>query len=74
MDGAAKPDSSWELRQPVSDPGSPNSYSTPGAQDDWRLAMTYCIAQAIMDIAGPLFWAALVLAFVTGALGIDLFR
>jgi hypothetical protein len=27
-----------------------------------------------MDIAGPLFWATLVLGFIKGALWIDLFR
>jgi hypothetical protein len=37
------------------------------------LAITYEIAGMVMDIAGPLFWAALVLAFVVGPLGIHLF-
>jgi hypothetical protein len=68
MHGAAKRDVRWDLRPPRSDPGSP------GTDDDPGLAIAYHVAGAVMDIAGPLFWAALVLAFATGALGIDLFR
>jgi hypothetical protein len=42
--------------------------------DGPRLAIVYCIAELVMNVAGPLFWAALVLAFITGVLGVDLFH
>jgi hypothetical protein len=62
--GAAKPDVRWETRRP----------SSRKTEDDPILAMAYQIAEVVMDVAGPLFWAALVLAFVTGPLGIELFH
>jgi hypothetical protein len=68
MRSAAKSDFNWDLRLPRSDPGSPQTRDDPG------LEMAYQVAGAVMDIAGPLFWAALLLAFTTGALGIDLFH
>jgi hypothetical protein len=68
MRGAAKPDFRWDLPPPRSDPKPPHT------RDDRHLAMAYEIAGAVMDIVGLLFWAALVLAFMTGALRIDLFR
>ena len=43
----------------------------PGTDDDPVLAMTYRIAEAVMDVAGPLFWAVLVLGFIKGPLGIE---
>jgi hypothetical protein len=50
----------------------PSDAGLPGIEDDPAVAVTYGIAEAVMDVAGPLFWAVLVLAFVTGPLGIDL--
>jgi hypothetical protein len=35
------------------------------------VAMAHQGAQAMMDVAGPLFWAVLVVGFVAGALGIS---
>ena len=68
MRSATESDIRREFRQPRSDPGSPKAHDDPG------LDVAYRVAEAVMDIAGPLFWAALVLAFMTGALGIDLFH
>jgi hypothetical protein len=63
MRSAAKANFHWNL-------GHPRSSKT---DDDPALAIAYRIAEVVMDIAGPLFWGALLLAFMTGALGIDLF-
>jgi hypothetical protein len=43
-----------------------------GAPETWDLAaaIAHQVAQAVMDVAGPLFWAVLVVGFVAGALGI----
>jgi hypothetical protein len=68
MHGTAKPDFRWSLPHQSVGPGAPKT------RDDPRLAMVYRIAEVVMDIVGPLFWAALVLAFMTGALGIDLYH
>lgn len=68
MQGTPKRVFRWDLRHPRFNPGRSKTDDDPG------LAIAYRIAEAVMDIAGPLFWAALVLAFVTGALGIDLFH
>jgi hypothetical protein len=46
----------------------------PSIDGDPVLAMTYRLAEAVMDVAGPLFWAVLVLGFIKGSLGIDVFR
>jgi hypothetical protein len=46
----------------------------PGTDDDPFLALVYRIAEVVMDIAGPLFWATLVLGFIKGPLGCDLFQ
>jgi hypothetical protein len=40
----------------------------PGTDDDPILAMVYQIAEVVMDIAGPLFWATLELGFMMGPL------
>ena len=61
MHTAVKPDLRWDLQ----------SLKT---QDDPALAIAYCIAEVVMDVAGPLFWAVLLLAFITGALGIGSFH
>jgi len=66
MHNAAKPNFRRHLRR------SDGIY--PKIEDDPSLAMAHQIAVAVIDIAGPLFRAALALAFVTGALGIDLFH
>jgi hypothetical protein len=49
-------------------------FSLEKTRDDSGLAFAPQIAGAVMDIAGPLFWAALVIVFLTGAPGIGLFR
>jgi hypothetical protein len=66
MHSAVKPEFRRDLESRRSDAG------LPGTDNDPVLAITYRMAEAIMDIAGPLFWAVLVLAFMTSALGIDL--
>lgn len=38
---------------------------------DLAVAVAHQVAQVVMDVAGPLFWAALVVGFVTDALGIS---
>jgi len=38
---------------------------------DLAVAIAHQGAQAVMDVAGPLFWAVLVVGFVAGALGIS---
>jgi hypothetical protein len=46
----------------------------PGARsghDDRCFAIVEQIAETVMDVAGPLFWAVLILALLVGALGID---
>lgn len=68
MHSAADPDFRRDPRHLRSGSGSRKT------DDDPVFAIAYQIAEAVMDIAGPLFWAVLVLAFMTGALGIDLFR
>jgi hypothetical protein len=57
MHTAVKPDLRW----------APQALKT---QDDPALAIAYCISEVVMDVLGPLFWAVLLIAFVTGALGI----
>jgi hypothetical protein len=42
----------------------------PKTEDNPVLAMAYSIAGEVMEIAGPLFWAVLLLAFIASALGI----
>jgi hypothetical protein len=37
---------------------------------DPAVVIAHEIAQAVMDVAGPLFWAALIVGFAAGALGI----
>ena len=38
---------------------------------DLAVAIAHQVAQAAMDVAGPFFWAVLVVGFVAGALGIS---
>ena len=44
------------------------------ATSDLAVGIAHLIAGAVMNIAGPLFWAAIVLGLVADMLGIDLFR
>ena len=37
---------------------------------DLAVALAHQVAQTVMDVAGPLFWAVLVTGFVAGALGV----
>jgi hypothetical protein len=67
MSGLAEPNLRRNTRLPRSDPGAPE-IGSPG------LDLVYTIAEAVMDVAGPLFWAILALAFITGPLGISLFH
>ena len=65
--GTAEPDLCWDLPDTLSDPET-------AAADDLAVGIAHLIADAMMGIAGPLFWAALALGFMTDVLGIDLFR
>jgi hypothetical protein len=56
-----------DLRHRRNSPGPPQSDS-PG------LDLAYEIAEVVMDVLGPFFWATLVLAFAVGPLGIAPFR
>jgi hypothetical protein len=68
MRGAVEPDFRRNPWHRPSDAGLPSIDGNP------VLAMTYRLAEAVMDVAGPLFWAVLVLGFIKGSLGIDVFR
>jgi hypothetical protein len=68
MHSAADPDIRRDLQHRRSGAGLPIT------DDDPVLAVVYPIAEVVMEIAGPLFWATLVLGFMKGPLGIDLFR
>jgi hypothetical protein len=61
---AGEPDFSWDFRQ---------SHLRRGAAErsDPAVVVAQRIAEAIMEIAGPLFWAALVVGFVTDVLGVS---
>jgi hypothetical protein len=41
---------------------------------DLAVAMTHQIAQAVMEIVGPLFWVALVVGFVAAECGLSFGR
>jgi hypothetical protein len=68
MRWAAEPDFRRDLPHRGVGPGVPETDYDP------VYAIVYRVAEAVMEIAGPLFWAVLVVAFMTGPLGIDLFR
>jgi hypothetical protein len=68
MQGAAEPGFRRRFTYRSRGPGLPKT------ADDPLLAIVYCIAELVMNVAGPLFWAALVLAFMIGVLRVDLFR
>lgn len=57
-----------------SDLRHPSSGRAGAKASDLAVAVANQIAEVMMDVAGPLFWAALVLGFITGAFGTDLFR
>jgi hypothetical protein len=57
----------WDLPDTPSAP----SWAT---TDDFAVGVAHLIADIAMSIAGPLFWAALVLGFVADVLGGDLSR
>jgi hypothetical protein len=58
-----------------------NSWDLQHSHFEWRaatprdpaVAVAHQIAEAVMEVAGPLFWGALLLAFVTSLLGPDFF-
>jgi hypothetical protein len=54
----------------------PDTPSNSGAEtcDDFAVGVSHLIADMVMSIAGPLFWAALISGFVADMLGIDLLR
>jgi hypothetical protein len=59
----ASPHLNWDL---------PNALSHPAAQstDDPAIRAAHLIADAVMSIAGPLFWAVLALGLLAAVLGI----
>jgi hypothetical protein len=65
--GTAEPHPRWNFPDILSNPGAETT-------DDRAVGVAHLIADAMMSIAGPLFWAALALGFMTDVLGIDLFR
>jgi hypothetical protein len=44
------------------------------ATSDLAVGIAYLIAGAVMNVAGPLFWGAIVLGLMADLLGIHLFR
>jgi hypothetical protein len=67
MHSAARSGFRRDLRHRRNSPGTPQS-------DRSDLDLAYEIAEVMMDVLGPFFWATLVLAFVVGPLGIAPFR
>jgi hypothetical protein len=61
---AVEPDLRWNLGYP----------RAPKIRDDRALEIAYSIAEVVMDVAGPLFWAVLVLALMASMFGIDSFH
>jgi hypothetical protein len=57
----------WDLPD---NPAAPSETTT----DDLAVGIAHLIAGVVMSIAGPLFWAAIVLGVMADVLGIDLFR
>ena len=64
---ASEPDFGWDFRQ---------SHFRRGAAErsDPAVVVAQRIAVAVMEIAGPLFWAALVVGLVTDVLGVSFLR
>lgn len=62
-----EPDFGWDFRQ---------SHFRRGAAErsDPAVVVAQRIAGAFMELAGPLFWAALVVGFVTDVLGVSFLR
>jgi hypothetical protein len=65
--GGAEPYPRWEPLDIHSDP-------SPAAVDDPAVETAHRIADALANIAGPLFWAALVLGLMIDVVGTDWFR
>ena len=63
----AEPHLRWDLPD---NPADPSETTT----DDRAVGIAHIIAGAVMNIAGPLFWAAIILGLMADVLGIDLFR
>jgi len=55
---------------PADNPSDPSETTT----DDLAVGIAHLIAGAVMNIAGPLFWAAILWGVMADVLGIDLFR
>jgi hypothetical protein len=64
---AGEPHFRWDLRQS-------NFRRGAAERSDSAVAMAHQIAEAVMEIAGPLFWAALVVGFVTDVLRVGFLR
>ena len=65
--GAGEPGFSWDLRHYHFQRGA-------AERTDAAVAIVQRIAGAIMETAGPIFWAALLVGFVTEFLGIGFLR
>ncbi len=65
MRSTAEPYLRWDLPDPAADWAAP-------ASDDPAVGVAHLVAQMVMDIAGPLFWAALALGLAADVL--DLLR
>jgi hypothetical protein len=65
--GRAEPYLRWDPPDTPSDPAVPTT-------NDLAVGLAHLIANVVMSIAGPLFWVALALGFMTDVLGTDLFR
>jgi hypothetical protein len=55
---------------PADNPSDPSETTT----DDLAVGIAHLIAGAVMNIAGLLFWAAILWGVMADVLGIDLFR
>jgi hypothetical protein len=64
---AGGPDFSWDL-QPSNFQRGATEWSDPA------VAVVQRVAETIMETAGPLFWAVLVVGFVTDVLGVSFLR
>jgi hypothetical protein len=59
------------LRRGLADAGSDPD---PGATNDLAVWVAHLIAEAVMNVAGPLFWAVLIVGFMAAEFRINLFR
>jgi hypothetical protein len=66
LGSTAEPHLRWDL------PDNPAGLSGM-TTDDLAVGIAHLIAGAVMNIAGPLFWAVIVLGLMADVLGIDLF-